>query len=62
MRPASGLVRSRPRSGARATLVALLPLLLTGGLLTLAPPAAAAEDVAPEEALVPSGSGAEAGR
>src|SRR5687768_3476932 len=60
VRPAPGLVRFRPRSGARATLVALLPLLLSAGLLAVAPPAAAAEDVATEEALVPSGSGAEA--
>src|SRR5688500_9668536 len=60
VRPARGLVRSRPRSGARATLVALLPLLLSGGLLAFAPSAAAAEDVATEEALVPSGTGAEA--
>ncbi|WP_245159842.1 alpha/beta fold hydrolase [Blastococcus sp. CT_GayMR19] len=53
-------MRSRPRSRARATLVALLPLLLSSGLLVLAPPAAAAEDVSTEEALVASGSGAEA--
>ena len=53
-------MRPRPRSGARATLVALLSLLLTGGLLTLASPAAAADDVATEETLVPSGSGADA--
>jgi ABC-2 type transport system ATP-binding protein len=53
-------VRSRPRLGARATFVALLPLLLTGSLLVLAPPAAAAEDVATEEALVRSGTGPEA--
>jgi ABC-2 type transport system ATP-binding protein len=42
------------------TLVALLPLLLLTGLLVLAPPAAAAQDVTTEEALVSSGSGAEA--
>ena len=64
MRPVPGLVRSRPRPGARATLVALLPLLLFSGLLVGdllgAPPAAAAEDVATEEALVPSGSGDDA--
>jgi ABC-2 type transport system ATP-binding protein len=60
VRPASGLVRSRPRSGARATLVVLLPLLLSGSLLASAPSAAAAESVATEEALVPSGSRGEA--
>src|SRR5688572_24052220 len=60
VRAAPGPVRSRPRTRARATLIALLPLLLASGLLVLAPPAAAAEDVATEEALVASGSGAEA--
>ena len=45
----------RPRDA-----VALLPLLLSGALLASAPPAAAAEDVATEESLVPSGSGADA--
>jgi ABC-2 type transport system ATP-binding protein len=64
VRPFRGHVRSRPRCGARATLVALLPLLFVGGLLvgdvTVAPPAAAAEGVTTEEGLVPSGSGDEA--
>ena len=43
VRPSRGHVRPRPRSGARATLAALLPLLLSCGLLALAPPAAAAD-------------------
>ncbi|MFP5369582.1 MAG: alpha/beta hydrolase family protein, partial [Actinomycetes bacterium] len=41
-------------------LVALFPLLLSSGLLATAPPAAAAEDVATEELLVPSGAGQDA--
>jgi ABC-2 type transport system ATP-binding protein len=53
-------VRHRPRSGARATSAALTLLLLVPGLLVLAPAASAAEDVATEEARVPSGSGADA--
>ena len=60
MRPTRGHVRSRPRSGARATFAALLPLLLSCGLLVLAPPAAAAGDVTTEAARVPSGSGGDA--
>src|SRR4029450_845654 len=60
VRPSRGHVRPRPRSGARATFAALLPLLLSAGLLVPAPPAGAAEDVAAEEARVPSGSGADA--
>jgi ABC-2 type transport system ATP-binding protein len=64
VRPVRGHVRPRPRSGARATLVALLALLLFSGLLVgdllVAPPAAAAQDVTTEEALVPSGSGDDA--
>jgi ABC-2 type transport system ATP-binding protein len=54
-------VRPRPRPGARATSAALL-LLLTLALAGLLPasPAAAAEDVATEEALVPVGEGADA--
>ena len=60
MRPLRGLVR-RPRSGARATLTALLlPVLLTTGGLAVAGPAAAAEDVTTEDARVPSGTGADA--
>ncbi|WP_245160232.1 alpha/beta fold hydrolase [Blastococcus sp. CT_GayMR20] len=53
-------MRPRPRPGARRTLAALLPLLLSCGLLAVAPSAAAAEDVATEEARVESGSGADA--
>ncbi|MGY1820596.1 alpha/beta fold hydrolase [Geodermatophilus sp. SYSU D00079] len=55
-------MRPRPRSGARATLAALLTPLLSGVLLVAAPaaPAAAAEDVSTEEARIPSGSGADA--
>ncbi|MFW3170682.1 alpha/beta fold hydrolase [Geodermatophilus sp. CPCC 206100] len=55
-------MRPRPRPGARATLAALLTPLLSGVLLVVAPaaPAAAAEDVATEEAIVPSGTGADA--
>ncbi|MGY1636784.1 alpha/beta fold hydrolase [Geodermatophilus sp. SYSU D00742] len=55
-------MRPRPRLGARATLAALLTPLLSGVLLVAAPapPAAATEDVGTEEALVPSGSGADA--
>src|SRR5687768_8519214 len=60
VRPARGHLRSRSRPGARSTLVALLPLLLFTGLLVLAPPAAAAEDVTTEEALVSAGSGDDA--
>ncbi|MGY1812920.1 alpha/beta fold hydrolase [Blastococcus sp. SYSU D00820] len=61
-RPLRGLVRLRPRSGARATSAALLALLLAGGLTVSLPaaPAAAAEDVATEDARVPSGTGADA--
>jgi ABC-2 type transport system ATP-binding protein len=50
----------RPRSGARATLAALLPMVVLSGLLVLAPPAAAAEDVRTEDAMVESGSGDDA--
>ncbi|MGK5115140.1 alpha/beta fold hydrolase [Geodermatophilus sp. CPCC 205506] len=55
-------MRPRPRPGARGALVALLTPLLAGVLLVVSPaaPAAAAEDVATEESLVPSGSGADA--
>ncbi|MGY1639676.1 alpha/beta fold hydrolase [Geodermatophilus sp. SYSU D00703] len=55
-------MRPRPRPGARATLAALLTPLVSGVLVLAAPaaPAAAAEDVATEEATVPSGSGADA--
>jgi ABC-2 type transport system ATP-binding protein len=53
-------VRSRPRSGARATLAALT-VLLTGGVLGVLPgPASAAEDLRTEEALVASGTGDDA--
>ncbi|MGY1591165.1 alpha/beta fold hydrolase [Geodermatophilus sp. SYSU D00708] len=55
-------MRPRPRPGASATLAALLTPLVSGVLVVAAPaaPAAAAEDVATEEAMVPSGSGADA--
>ncbi|SHN71553.1 ABC-2 type transport system ATP-binding protein [Geodermatophilus obscurus] len=61
MRPLRGPVRPRPRPGARATSAALL-LLLTLAVAGLLPPApaAAAEDVATEEARVPVGQGADA--
>ena len=62
VRPPRGLVRHRPRPGARPASAALLTLLLSLTLLVLVPaaPAAAAEDVATEDATVPSGSGADA--
>jgi ABC-2 type transport system ATP-binding protein len=60
VRAARGPVRSRPRSGARLTLALLLSLLSTSGLLALATPASAAEEVRTEEARVPSGSGDDA--
>ena len=53
-------MRSRPRLGARSTLALLLPLLSFSGLLVVAPPAAAADDVRTEDARVPSGSGPDA--
>jgi ABC-2 type transport system ATP-binding protein len=59
VRPVRGRVRSRPRSGARATLAALA-VLLTGGALAAVPAPALAADVRTEEAMVPSGSGANA--
>jgi ABC-2 type transport system ATP-binding protein len=60
VRAVRGPVRPRPRLGARGTLALLLPLVSVTGLLVLAPPAAAADDVRTEEARVPSGSGADA--
>jgi ABC-2 type transport system ATP-binding protein len=60
VRAVRGPVRFRPRSGARATLALLLPLLSVSGLIVLAPPAAATDDVRTEEARVPSGSGDDA--
>ncbi len=57
MRRSRGLVR--PRLDARRTLAALLPLLVLGSVLSVAP-AAAADDVRTEEALVAAGSGADA--
>ncbi|SDC45653.1 ABC-2 type transport system ATP-binding protein [Geodermatophilus telluris] len=54
-------MRLRPRSGARAALGALTALLSAGTVLVSLPaPALAAEDVATEDARVPSGSGADA--
>ncbi|RBY80737.1 alpha/beta fold hydrolase [Blastococcus sp. TF02A-26] len=58
-RPHRGPERPRPRPGARSTLVALLTLLFSGALLVVVPPAAAAE-VTTEDAMVPSGTGADA--
>ncbi|MDQ1532106.1 MAG: type transport system ATP-binding protein [Microbacteriaceae bacterium] len=52
-------MRPRPRSGARATFAALLPLLLVLGLNWSASPAAA-DDIRTEVARVQVGSGAEA--
>ena len=60
MRPVRGPVRPRPRPGARATLGVLLSLLFPATLVALPATASAAEDVATEEARVPSGAGAEA--
>ncbi|RBY83427.1 alpha/beta fold hydrolase [Blastococcus sp. TF02A-30] len=57
MRAARGPVRRRPRSRARASFGLLLAPLLGAGLVALAPPAGAADDVRVEEALVPSGTG-----
>ncbi|WP_244274127.1 alpha/beta fold hydrolase [Geodermatophilus obscurus] len=54
-------MRPRPRPGARATLGVLLTCLVSATLLVALPAtASAAEDVATEEARVPSGSGADA--
>src|SRR4051794_34172406 len=61
VRAVRGPVRPRSRPGARATLaLLLLPLLSISGLLVVAPPAAAAEEIRTEDARVPSGSGADA--
>jgi ABC-2 type transport system ATP-binding protein len=60
VRPFRGLVR--PRRGRRATSALLLSLLPLSGLLVLAPPASAADDVVTEDAMVDSGSGADAVR
>jgi ABC-2 type transport system ATP-binding protein len=60
VRPLRGLVRPRPRSGARVTSAVLALLLSSGCLLALAPSASAAGEVRTEEARVPSGSGADA--
>src|SRR3954468_11105520 len=54
-----GLVRSRPRPGARATLAALLAVPLLAGTVLVAP-VAAADGVRTEDARVPSGTGADA--
>src|SRR4051794_12067902 len=59
VRSLRGLVRSRPRPGARAALAALLAVPLLAGSVVLAP-AAGAADVRTEDARVPSGSGADA--
>src|SRR3954451_8752257 len=59
VRSLRGLVRSRPRPGARAALAALLAVPLLAGTVVGAP-AAGADDVRTEDARVPSGSGADA--
>jgi len=62
VRPTRGLVRPSPRPGARATVAALTTVLTAAVLLAVpfAAPASAAEDVATEDATVPSGSGEDA--
>jgi ABC-2 type transport system ATP-binding protein len=60
VRSLRGLVRPRPRPGARATLAALLAVPLLAGVVAVAPSASAADDVRTEDARVPSGSGADA--
>jgi ABC-2 type transport system ATP-binding protein len=60
VRPHRGLVRSRPRSGARVTCGVLALLLSVSCLLVLAPSASAADSVRTEDATVPSGSGVDA--
>src|SRR3954470_23104257 len=59
VRSLRGLVRSRPRPGARATLAALLAVPLLAGTVLVAPVAAAAGGRT-EDASVLSGSGADA--
>jgi ABC-2 type transport system ATP-binding protein len=60
VRSLRGLVRPRPRPGARATLAALLAVPVLAAVVPLAPAAAAADDVRTEDARVPSGEGADA--
>src|SRR5688500_1702241 len=61
VRSLRGLVRPRPRPGARATLAALLAVPMLAAVLALPQAAAAAaDDVRTEDARVPSGSGADA--
>jgi ABC-2 type transport system ATP-binding protein len=60
VRPLRGLVRPRPRSGARETSAVLALLLSLAGLIALAPPAGAADEVRTEDATVASGSGPDA--
>src|SRR3954468_674952 len=60
VRSLRGLVRPRPRSGARATFAALLALPVLAGAVVVAPSASAEGDVRTEEARVPPGSGAAA--
>src|SRR4051812_47202306 len=59
VRSLRGLVRPRPRPGARAALAALLAVPLLAGVV-LAPSASAADDIRTKDARVPSGSGADA--
>src|SRR5512132_3266218 len=60
VRSLRGLVRSRPRSGARAALAALLAAPLLAGTVLVPTAAAAAGGVHTEDARVPSGTGADA--
>ena len=60
MRPVRGPLRCRPRPGARATSAALSALLIGSALAVVPTPALAADGVRTEEALVASGSGADA--
>src|SRR3954465_12365608 len=59
VRSLRGLARSRSRPRARATLAALLAVPLLAGTVLVAPLAVAA-DIRTEDAVVPSGSGADA--
>jgi ABC-2 type transport system ATP-binding protein len=60
VRSLRGLVRSRLRPCARATLAALLAVPLLAGTVLVAPGATAADGVRTEDARVPSGTGADA--
>ena len=60
VRSLRGLVRLRPRPGARAALAALLAVPLLAGAVAGGAVATAADGVRTEDARVPSGSGADA--